>query len=138
MKSWDPFRDLLTIQDRMNKLFESVLTGPVAPDMAGEEIGYWRPTAEVVDTRDSLEICCELPGLDRDAVDVSVEGGILTIQGERARPDRSESWAFHRLERPYGRFLRRFELPDGLDGDAVAATMSGGVLTVSLPKHATA
>ncbi|MDH3283866.1 MAG: hypothetical protein OEQ13_03935, partial [Acidobacteriota bacterium] len=74
MKSWDPFRDLLTIQDRMNKLFETVLTGPVAPGISGEEIGYWRPTAEVVETADSLAILCELPGLDDEAVEIRIDG----------------------------------------------------------------
>ena len=136
VKSWDPFRDLLTIQDRMNKLFESVLTGPVPLDAEGESIGVWRPAAEVVETPDGLEITCDLAGLQREEVDVRIDGQILVVQGERVRTEGAgEEWTYHRLERPYGKFLRRFELPAGLDLDQVRAALEEGVLRVSLPKR---
>ncbi len=135
MKSWDPFRDLLTIQDRMNKLFESVLSGPVLSGMSGEDIGVWRPVSEVVETPDGFEVECELAGLDRDEVSVTLDGSVLTVEGERARPDETDDWAWHRLERPFGKFLRRFELPSGLDLEAADATMRDGVLRISLHKR---
>jgi HSP20 family protein len=134
MKSWDPFRDLLTIQDRMNKLFESVLTGPVPVDADGDNVSAWRPSASVVETEDSLRIECELPGVERSGIDVSVEGRHLVVQGERPRPEGSEAWTYHQIERPYGKFVRKFELPEGLDLDSVEARLEHGVLTVSLPK----
>lgn len=135
MKTWDPFRDLLTIQDRMNKLFESVLTGPVPIDEPGDPVGVWRPLAEVVDTPDSLEIECELAGLRREEVDLRVDGQFLVLQGERVQPVGSSEWTYHRLERSYGKFLRKFELPPGLDLDRVRAALEGGVLRISLPKR---
>ncbi len=134
MRSWDPFRDLLTIQDRMNKLFENVLTGPIPIESEGEGVSYWRPVAEVVDTPETLEIECELAGIERSDVDLRVDGKVLVIQGERRRNVDTTDWTFHQLERPFGKFLRKFELPEGLDLDAVDAELLGGVLRVSFPK----
>lgn len=134
MKSWDPFRDLLTIQDRMNKLFESVLTGPVPMEADGEGISYWRPVAQVVESTDTLDIECELAGLTREQVDLSVEGDLLVVQGERVRDVDATKWTFHQLERPFGKFMRKFELPEGLDLEAVSAELDAGVLRVTFPK----
>lgn len=136
MKSWDPFRDLLTIQDRMNKLFETVLTGPVPFDSDGEGVNFWRPQAEVLDTPESLLIEVDLAGLDRDDIDLRIDDRTLVVQGERRRPEDQGDWTFHRLERPHGKFLRKFELPDGLELDQVKASLEGGVLGVLLPKKA--
>ena len=135
VKSWDPFRDLLTIQDRMNKLFETVLTGPAPLEAEVDSVGIWRPAAEVVETQDTLEIDCDLAGLERDQVEVRIDGQVLVVQGERLRPVDAGEWNFHRLERPYGKFQRRFELPAGLDLDHVRASLEDGVLRVSLPKR---
>ncbi len=134
MKTWDPFRDLLAIQDRMNKLFESVLTGPAPLEADGEGISYWRPVARVADTAEALEIECEVAGVPLSRIDVRIDGGTLVVTGERNRPDETAAWTFHRLERPHGKFLRRFELPGGLDLDGVKAALEAGVLQVSLPK----
>ena len=73
MKSWDPFRDLLTIQDRMNKLFETVLTGPVPTGQDGEGVHFWRPVSEVLETSDALLVECELAGLERDRIEIRVD-----------------------------------------------------------------
>ena len=132
MKSWDPFRDLVSIQDRMNKLFESVLSGPVVAGMNAEDLGVWRPAAEVVETPEGLELSCDLAGIDREDVHLSVDGSVLTVEGERTRPDEAVEWTWHRLERSHGKFLRRFELPGSLDLDSIDAAMADGVLTVTL------
>ncbi len=135
IKTWDPFRDLLTIQDRLNKLVETVLTGPVPLEAESDSIGVWRPPAEVLETQEGLEIHCDLAGLEREQVEVRIDGQVLVIQGERLRPVEAGEWNFHRLERPYGKFQRRFELPAGLDLDHVRAALDDGVLRVCLPKR---
>lgn len=134
MKGWDPFRDLLAIQDRMNKLFETVLTGPAPLEADAEAIGCWRPVARVLDLPEALELECEVAGVPLSQIDCRVDTGSLVVSGERVRPAESAGWVFHRLERPHGRFVRRFELPQGLDLDGVTATLDQGVLRVSLPK----
>lgn len=133
MKSWDPFHDLLTIQDRMNKLFETVLTGP-APVEDLQEVGVWRPAAEVVETPMSLEIECEVAGVEREAIDIRVEGTTLIVEGERARPVEAQEWTWHRVERAYGKLARRFELPAGLELDQIDASLEEGILRISVPK----
>ena len=134
MKGWDPFRDLLAIQDRMNKLFESVLTGPAPLAAEGETVGVFEPPADVVDGAERYEVFCELPGLDRDEIDLRVDEQTLLIQGTRRR-DADGEGNYLRLERPTGRFLRRFDLPAGLDIDHVDAALEEGMLHVSLPKR---
>jgi len=133
MKSWDPFRDLLGIQDRMNKLFESVLTGPVPMSDSGDA-SVWRPVSEVLETEETLEIECELAGLSLDDISLHVDDGILIVEGERRREREPSGWTFHQLERPFGKFLRRFELPEGLDLAGIQRELDDGVLRVSLPK----
>ena len=136
MKSWDPFRDLLSIQDRMNKLFEAVLTGPVPFDTEGEGIGPWQPTAEVVASAEGLEIACDLPGLERDQVEVRIEGNELVVAGERRRPAGTDDRTWHLLERPFGSFQRRFELPPWADPGTVEASLEEGVLRVRFARRA--
>lgn len=133
MKSWDPFHDLLTIQDRMNKLFETVLTGP-APLSEGQGVAGWRPDAEVVESDGALHIECELPGLEREEVEILVDESTLVVKGERRRPDQDSEGSWTLLERPFGAFCRRFELPSGLDLDNIGAELADGVLRIHLPK----
>jgi HSP20 family protein len=107
----------------------------VPVDEGGDAVGVWRPVAEVIDTPDSLEIECELAGLKREQVDLRLDGQYLVLQGERVQPEGTVDWNYHRLERAYGKFLRRFELPGGLDVDLVRASLDGGVLRITLPKR---
>ncbi|NJN63767.1 MAG: Hsp20/alpha crystallin family protein [Acidobacteria bacterium] len=134
MRGWDPFHDLLTIQDRMNKLFETVLTGP-APLGDLQEIGTWRPLSEVVETPFGIDIECEIAGVDRSAIDIRVDGHHLIIEGERTRPPEATGWTWHRVERAYGKLSRRFELPPGLDLDHVDAALDNGILHITVPKR---
>jgi HSP20 family protein len=89
----------------------------------------------VIETPDALLVECELAGLERDRIEIRVDEQLLTVQGERARPEDQGDWTFHRLERPRGKFVRKFELPLGLDLDRVSAQLEGGVLRVVLPKR---
>ena len=117
----------------MNKLFETVLTGP-APLSEGQGVAGWRPDAEVVESDDALFIECELPGLERDEVELLVDENTLVVKGERRRPDQDTEGSWTLLERPFGAFCRRFELPSGLDLDRIGAELSGGILRIQMPK----
>ncbi|RMF75774.1 MAG: Hsp20/alpha crystallin family protein [Acidobacteria bacterium] len=135
MKSWDPFRDLVSIQDRMNKLFEALLTGPVPLDEQ-TALGQWQPPVEVIELPDRIEIRCDLAGMRRDQIDLNWDGTALTLSGERQRPDLAGDWTWHRVERSWGRFRRRFELPEGFAGDRATDRLESGVLTVVVPRDA--
>ena len=133
MKSWDPFRDLVSIQDRMNKLFEALLTGPAPLDEA-TALGSWQPPVEVIELPDRLEIRCDLAGLERRQVELHWSGSALTLSGERRRPDLAGEWTWHRVERSWGSFVRRFELPEGFLPEHAVDRLERGVLKIVVPR----
>ena len=119
---WDPIRDLLVIQQRLDRL---------AP-AAG-----WTPPVDLHETADEYVITAELPGITREAVDIHFHEGRLTLSGVRdARQCACEQ--FHRVERGHGAFSRTFQLPVPIDADAIRADLRNGVLTVTCPKDANA
>jgi HSP20 family protein len=95
----------------------------------------WTPVMDMFDKGDRLLLRAELPGVSQDQIDVFLNQGILTIQGER-KPEAGESgdeWLC--CERPYGKFYRAVQLPSAVDADAISAEYRDGVLTVTLPKR---
>jgi HSP20 family protein len=130
---WDPFRDLMQVQKRMNRLFESALAGATALDAYGP-VG-WRPPADVLETDEAVEISVELPGLRRDDIQIEIGDGTLTVHGERKQARDSEEGRFFQLERSYGPFARQFRLPESVARDQIAASYRQGVLHVTLPKR---
>jgi HSP20 family protein len=131
---WDPFKEMSGLQDRMNRLFDDVW----GRGRRGEEeyiSGGWVPPVDVRETKDSLEITAELPGIDPKDVEVSVEGGVLTLRGTRSFEKAAEGETYHRVERAYGAFERAFTLPGNVDAERIQATYRHGVLHLSVPKR---
>ena len=116
---WDPIRDLLAIQQRLDRF---------APGPSG-----WIPPIDVHETTDEYVITAELPGLGRDDVQIQVRDGHVQISGERRERD-VPCEQYHRVERGHGSFSRTFELPQPVDGERVTADLRDGVLTVVCPK----
>ena len=134
---WGPMRDLMTLQERMNRLFEDAADRHTETGEAPEneiERADWFPAADVYETDAEFTIALDLPGVDRERLDIGLDENRLTIRGERAAgaPEGSNQ---RRTERPAGRFLRRFSLPDVVDREAIAADYKDGVLTLHLPKR---
>jgi HSP20 family protein len=129
---WDPFRDLVSIQDELNRLFGRTFAGiePLRP-MAG---GTWMPALDVYETEDEIVAKLELPGIDPKDVDVSVEDSTLTITGSREFESDVKEENYHRIERRYGSFSRSIGLPQTADTEKVEASFDKGVLTVQVPK----
>ncbi|MDN0073732.1 Hsp20/alpha crystallin family protein [Crenobacter sp. SG2303] len=96
------------------------------------------PRVDVVDDGETLRITAELPGIEREDLQMSIEGGSLILRGEKKQDVRSEENGCYRLERSYGAFVRSIPLPDNVDVDKVDATFDKGVLTLRLPKIAQA
>jgi len=130
----EPFKDLLAIQERMNRLFETALMEPRYGEDP-EAVGSWTPAADVFETETDLVICCELPGLSQQDIDIRVAEGVLAIKGERRMEHGDETERFHRVERSYGHFLRSFSLPVGVQQERISASYREGVLTITLPKN---
>ena len=94
----------------------------------------WRPAVDIVEEKARFVLRADLPGVNREAIDVSMEDGFLTITGERAAEDRSEVDGIERYERVSGRFYRRFSLPETADAEGITARMRDGILQIEIPK----
>ncbi len=129
---WDPFRDLMTLQDEVNRLFRRSFFRGVEP--ASETLATWAPAIDMYETDDKLVVEVELPGLDAKDVDISLEDDILHIKGERKFASEVKEENYHRIERAYGMFERTIPLPRKVDEDKVVATVSDGVLRIDMPK----
>ena len=108
---------------------------PYFPAERARRAGGWTPAADVWETPEAYRIDLDIPSVSADAVDVMVEENVLIMSGERTRPERTEGERDHRLERRYGRFTRRFRLPEDADPDAVEARVVHGVLEVRIAKR---
>jgi HSP20 family protein len=129
---WDPFRDLVSIQDELNRLFGRTFAGvePTRQTAAGS----WMPSMDVYETDDKIVATVELPGIDPKDVEVEVENSTLTVSGSREFSSEVKEENYHRIERRYGSFSRAIALPQTVDTDKVAASFDKGVLTVEVPK----
>ena len=117
---WDPFRDLLSLHERIDRLSGGYAAG-------------WAPPVDLYETPDRYEVIVEVPGLTRDQVQIRIAEGTLTIEGERRSPD-VPCEQYNRVERGHGRFTRSFQLRDTVDSGATTADLRYGVLTISVPK----
>jgi HSP20 family protein len=128
---WEPLRELQHVQKRMNDLFESTLARSNFETQDG--FNSWTPVCDAYATSGALVLCLELPGLEQQNIDLRVEGDELVVEGERMMEREQEGEHFHRVERSYGRFSRRFHLPLSVNREAVQASYNNGVLRVELP-----
>jgi HSP20 family protein len=126
-------RELIAVQERMNRLFESALTRTNFDPSGGA--GSWSPVADAWETDEEYRFALEIPGLAMDRMDVRVEGDHLVVEGERPMERERPGEHYHRVEGSYGSFSRRFELPAAAQRDGARATYRDGVLTVRLPKR---
>jgi HSP20 family protein len=136
----DPLKDLLAIQQQINKLFEDRLqTGAGAslpeaslPSMA--RAGAWLPPINAWETPKAFVVQIELPGVAPEDVTVAVEGRLLTLRGERKKPAESGVRSFHRMEREHGAFVRAFTVPKDVSTFDVESAWTDGVLQVTLSR----
>jgi HSP20 family protein len=136
---WDPFRDLVSIQDELNRLFGRTFGSEPRPGAAeltrAGATGSWVPPLDVFETGDKLVVKVELPGIEPDDVEVSVEDSTLTVSGSREFHQETEEQNYHRIERRYGAFSRSLRLPQTADAENVDARFDKGVLTIDIPKR---
>lgn len=133
-QQWNPLQDLVVLQDRMNRLFEDATQRRTQADSgAGDEFERvdWTPAADIYETDSEYLITLDLPGIDREALEIDVDDNRLIVKGTRtiAAPKQ------HRTERPRGKFLRTFSVPGSVDQAKIGAEFKDGVLNVRLPKR---
>lgn len=132
MSQWDPFRDLVTIQDQMNRLFQDTMTRQRG--QVPLESGQWSPAVDIVEESDRILLRADLPGVEQNTIELRVDDNVLTLKGERPLPTDLKPESVHRSERPHGTFLRSFSLPGNIDQGGIRANQRNGVLEVVLPK----
>lgn len=133
--SWDPFQEMDQIQQMMNRMFrDSFSRGSF--DRGFERQGFYEPDLDVEDTKDAYLIRLDLPGIDKDKINVKVQNNVLTISGERKseKEETQEDGNFYRMERSFGSFMKSFPIPSDADANAMIAENKNGVLTIRLPK----
>jgi len=132
---WDPFRDLMSLQDEVNRLFRhSFFRGPGESADLAEATAEWAPSVDVYEREGKLFVEAELPGLEASDIDISLEDSVLTVKGERKFTDEVKEENYHRMERAYGYFERRVGLPRKVDEENIHATVTDGVLKVEMPE----
>lgn len=129
---WDPFRELESMSDRLNRVFAR----PTLSTSGREAltVADWMPTVDISETESEYLIKAELPEVKKEDVKVTVENGVLTLQGERRQEKEEKGKKYHRVERSYGSFARSFTLPESVDEGAVKAEYKDGMLSLHLPK----
>jgi HSP20 family protein len=136
---WEPVGELNTIQNEMNRLFNTFFDQPASgrgPGNGGPGNGSprWIPAMDLVETGDHYVLRADLPGLSEDDVNVQLQDNMLTISGHRQAKHDSRHEGYYRLERAFGGFSRSLTLPDGVDADGVHAHFDRGVLEIRIPK----
>jgi len=133
---WEPFRDLMGLQERMNRLFDDSYRanrGGGADEWALG--GSWAPAVDIYEQDGNIVMKAELPGVDPKAVDIRLENNTLTLRGERKLDHEVKEDNYHRVERSYGAFSRSFTLPTVVDQTSIKAEYKDGVLKLTLPKR---
>ena len=127
---WEPLKDLMALQERMNKLFDETFSRG-AQDV---DVGAWSPPVDIMEQGDEIIIKMEIAEVEQKEIDIKVEGNALTIKGERKLEEGIKREDYLRLERPYGTFSRSFSLPTTVDHKKVKANHKNGILRIVLPK----
>ncbi len=122
---WDPFREMTSLQSRVNRLADSLWSGRQES---------WVPAVDVFDTQDAVVLKAELPGMKVADIQIEVDDNVLTLKGERTFQEKLDDERYYRVEWRYGSFQRSLALPQGVKADDIQATYEDGVLQVTVPK----
>lgn len=127
-------RDMLSIQDEMNRLFDRFFIRSPWEEQEGLDAINWSPSMDISETDNEFVVSAELPGLKREDIHITYTNGILKIEGERKKDKEEKDTNFHRVERVYGKFCRTFQLPSQIKNDKINADFKDGILKINLPK----
>ena len=129
LATWTPTDRLATLRDEMNRLFDFSW-----PSRESSLLSGWSPVLDVFEEKDEFFVVCELPGMKKEDIDISLREGVLTVSGERKREHEVKEGETFRSERYFGKFQRSITLPHPVDATKVRATYKDGILAVTLPK----
>jgi len=129
---WDPFREMVTLREKMNRLFEDAVVGQrEEKDLVSST---WSPSVDIFETENEIVLTAELPGIEDKDIEIKLDDNTLTLKGERQLEKETKEENYHRIERSYGSFYRSFTLPHYVDQDKIRAEHEHGVLKILIPK----
>jgi HSP20 family protein len=132
---WEPVRELNTIQNEMNRLFNTFFDpAQNAGNSGSAQLRRWIPPMDLVETEEDFVLRADLPGMTEKDVNIELEDNVLTVSGERKAEHEERKEGYYRVERASGTFSRSLTLPEGVDPEAVRASFDNGVLEVRVPK----
>jgi HSP20 family protein len=138
MMRWDPFQDLRSAQDEMAQMSPMLAhaLGLHARQQGNDRAmtTAWAPALDISERKDAYLVTVEVPGVEPEDLDITMEDGLLTIKGERQFTSESSEQQYHRVERRYGAFRRSITLPAQVQADHIEATFDNGVLQIVVPK----
>ena len=131
---WDPFRELHNLENEMNRLFRRQFSASSHPE-EGLTASQLAPPVDVYEDASKLSIKMDVPGVDAKDLDISVDGNLLTVSGERKFESDEKKEHFRRMEREYGSFSRSLTLPASVDTDKISANFANGTLRIDIAKR---
>jgi HSP20 family protein len=131
---WEPVRELNTLQNEMNRLFNTFFDAPAPSNTALSGQRRWVPAMDLTETGEEFVLHADLPGLSDGDVNLELEDNVLTISGERKSSHEDRKEGYYRVERAWGSFSRSLTLPEGVNPEAITASFDRGVLEVRIPK----
>ena len=129
---WDPWRDVLSLRDEMDRLFEDFLTK--TPEKRDFISDVWAPDVDIYETKDEVIVKAELPGMKKDDIKISIVDNSLIVEGEKKQEKETKDENYYRMERRYGAFRRVINLPVSVKINEIDASYDNGVLEIKLPK----
>ena len=124
-----------SVVDLLHRDLDRIASRRFGANDAEHSVADWVPAVDIVEESERFVLHADVPGVNAEDIDVSMDNGILTVSGERRQENVSEDDGYRRIERAHGRFLRRFTLPDTADAEHITAKSRNGILEVSIPKQ---
>ena len=128
---WDPFRELLTLQEKLDKMYRDIERTRSEEDFVSSA---WTPPVDIFELGEKFVLKIEIPEVDKESIDIKINDNELTIRGERKLEPGIEPDSYHRMERGYGTFTRSFSLTKTIDSTKIKAAIKDGILRIELPK----
>jgi HSP20 family protein len=133
LRTFDPWRDFGSLQDRINMLFDDTLRGTAEGD---EQLmrGAWAPAVDIHESEEGFSVTADLPGVNKEDIKIDLKDNTLTISGEKKFEEKTPKENYIRIERSYGKFVRSFSMPNNIDSGKIKATFKDGTLELIIPK----
>ena len=135
LRVFDPWKDFGSLQERINRMFDDTIRTLYPTDGEELEKGTWAPAVDIYETNDSFVVSADLPGLNKDEIQIDLKDNTLTLKGEKKFEEKVSKDNYIRVERAYGSFVRSFTLPQNVDPEKIKAKYKEGVLEVTIPKR---